>query len=101
MSTPAVAAEGGLSARLWAAAAVVLLLLGGTGTWIAATSLAGAVVTSGFVVVDGNVKKVQHPTGGVVGAIEVTEGQHVEAGDLLVRLDETVIRNILRRAEFL
>ena len=72
--------------------AVVVTLLGGLGVWAATIDLAGAVLAAGNVVVDSSVKKVQHPTGGVVGAIEVTEGQHVEAGDLLVRLDETVTR---------
>lgn len=72
--------------------AVVVTLLGGLGVWAASIDLAGAVLAAGNVVVDSSVKKVQHPTGGVVGAIEVTEGQHVEAGDLLVRLDETVTR---------
>jgi HlyD family secretion protein len=42
--------------------------------------------------VDTNVKKVQHPTGGVVGELRVREGQRVAAGDLLIRLDETVTR---------
>ncbi|WP_346657714.1 HlyD family type I secretion periplasmic adaptor subunit [Bradyrhizobium sp. 160] len=42
--------------------------------------------------VDSNVKKVQHPTGGVVGELRVREGHPVKAGDILVRLDETVTR---------
>ena len=53
---------------------------------------AGAVIAPGTVVVDSNVKKVQHPTGGIVGEIRVQDGDRVEAGDLLVRLDETVTR---------
>jgi HlyD family secretion protein len=72
--------------------AVIATLLGGLGVWAATVDLAGAVLASGSVVVDSSVKKVQHPTGGVIGAINVTEGQHVEAGDLLIRLDETVTR---------
>jgi HlyD family secretion protein len=42
--------------------------------------------------VDGSVKKVQHPTGGVVGELLVRDGDQVEEGDLLIRLDETVTR---------
>jgi len=38
------------------------------------------------------VKKVQHPTGGVVGELFVRDGDHVKAGDVLLRLDETVTR---------
>lgn len=37
-------------------------------------------------------KKVQHPTGGVVGELRVREGDHVLAGDILLRLDETLAR---------
>ena len=39
-----------------------------------------------------NVKKVQHPTGGVVGELRVRDGDRVKAGDILIRLDETVTR---------
>jgi HlyD family secretion protein len=51
--------------------------------------LAGAVVVPGNLVVQSNVKTIQHPTGGVVAEIKVHDGMHVEAGDLLVRLDAT------------
>ena len=56
------------------------------------TPLEGAVVASGTVVVEGSVKKIQHPTGGVVGEIRVAEGATVALGELLVRLDDTVTR---------
>ena len=42
--------------------------------------------------VDSYIKKVQHPTGGVVGELNVREGDQVKAGDVVVRLDETVTR---------
>ncbi len=70
----------------------LLLFIGGAGGWAATTNLAGAVMAPGTVVVAGNVKKIQHPTGGVVGQIYVKNGDHVKAGDVLVRLDETVTR---------
>ena len=69
--------------------AAVFLLAGGLGGWAATSKLAGAVIASGFVVVDSNVKKVQHPTGGVVGEINVKDGDKVKAGDLLLRLGES------------
>src|SRR5688572_30267642 len=72
--------------------AVIATLLGGLGVWAATVDLAGAVLASGNVVVDSSVKKVQHPTGGVIGAIYVKEGEHVEEGQVLIRLDETVTR---------
>jgi HlyD family secretion protein len=43
-------------------------------------------------VVDSNVKKVQHLTGGIVGELRVRDGDRVRAGDIVVRLDETVTR---------
>jgi len=46
-----------------------------------------------------DVKKVQHPTGGVVGQILVKNGDLVKAGDVVVRLDETVTRANLQLIE--
>ena len=61
----------------------------GIGGWAATSQLSGAVVAQGVIVVDSNVKKVQHPTGGIVGELRVREGDRVNAGDILIRLDET------------
>ena len=78
--------------HLMAAAVVSILLVGGVGGWAATTELSGAVIAQGLLVVDSNVKKVQHPTGGVVGEVRVRDGDHVKAGDIVVRLDETQTR---------
>jgi HlyD family secretion protein len=59
------------------------------GGWLALVPLAGAVVVPGNLVVQSNVKTIQHPTGGVVAEINVHDGMHVSAGDLLLRLDAT------------
>ena len=73
-----------------------IFLLGGTATaWSMITRIDSAVVAQGTVVVESNVKKVQHPTGGVVGAIFVKEGQRVDEGAVVVRLDETATRAAL------
>lgn len=71
---------------------VSTLLLAGVGGWASTTEFSGAVITNGTVVVDTNVKKVQHPTGGVVAKLFVREGQRIRAGDIVARLDETVTR---------
>jgi HlyD family secretion protein len=71
---------------------VITLLGGGLGGWASTTSLAGAVIANGQITVDSNVKKVQHPTGGIVGEIRVKDGSAVKTGDLLMKLDETVTR---------
>jgi len=81
-----------IASYLRAGAAVVVLMVGGVGGWAAVTELASAVLATGTVVVDSKVKKVQHPTGGVVGEIRVKDGDAVKVGDVLVRLDETVTR---------
>ena len=69
-----------------------LLLVVGCGGWAIVTELSGAVVAPGTVVVDSHVKKVQHPTGGVVGEILARDGDRVRVGDVVIRLDETVAR---------
>jgi HlyD family secretion protein len=66
---------------------ILATLLGGS--WLVFMPLAGAVVVPGNLVVQSNVKQIQHPTGGVVAEIKVHNGTRVNAGDLLVRLDAT------------
>ena len=67
-----------------------LLVVGGlAGGWMALVPLSGAVVVPGNLVVQSNVKAIQHPTGGVVAQIAVNNGMRVNAGDLLLRLDAT------------
>ena len=53
---------------------VVLVLAGGFGGWASTVPISGALIAPGSVVVDSNVKKVQHPTGGVVGEVRVRDG---------------------------
>jgi HlyD family secretion protein len=85
-------AQGSIRRHAIAGGAVLVALLGGLGGWAATTELAGAVVTSGTLVVDSNVKKVQHQTGGTVSELRIRDGGRVQAGDIVVRLDETVTR---------
>ena len=49
-------------------------------------------IAQGQLVVDTNVKKVQHPTGGVVAELKVRDGNQVKAGDIVIRLDDTQTR---------
>ena len=62
------------------------------GGWAAFVPLAGAVVVPGNLVVQSNVKNIQHPTGGVVAEIDVHDGSRVQTGKLLLRLDATQAR---------
>jgi HlyD family secretion protein len=72
--------------------AVVAFIAVGLGGWASTAEIAGALIAQGSLVVDSNVKKVQHPTGGVVGEVRVHDGDRVKAGDILIRLDLTVTR---------
>jgi HlyD family secretion protein len=66
-----------------------VVIAGGWGTFV---PLGGAIVAPGVIAVESKIKKVQHPSGGIVSQINVKDGSHVAAGDLLVRLDETQAR---------
>lgn len=67
-------------------AAVIVM---GTGTWVwgVSTKISGAVVASGLVQVQNRRQVVEHPTGGVVGDLLVSDGDVVDAGDIVLRLD--------------
>jgi len=78
--------------HIFAGVVLVGFLAVGVGGWASTAEISGALIAQGSVVVDSNVKKVQHPTGGVVGEVRARDGDRVKAGDILVRLDETVTR---------
>ncbi|MCG6207510.1 HlyD family type I secretion periplasmic adaptor subunit [Rhodopseudomonas sp. HC1] len=78
------------------AAGFMLVSIGVMG---AATEMAGAVIASGSLVVQSEVKKVQHPTGGVVKELRVGDGSRVKAGDVVLRMDETVAHANLAAVE--
>lgn len=82
----------GLGRMAWIGLGAIALVACTVGAWAVGTNISGAVVANGSFVVDGNVKKVQHPTGGIVGELRVKEGDRVHKDDVLIRLDETVTR---------
>ena len=84
--------RGSIRLHLIVGLAVVAVLVGGLGGWASTAEISGALIAPGSIVVDSNVKKVQHPTGGVVGEVRVHDGDVVKAGDIVVRLDDTVTR---------
>lgn len=77
---------------LLASAVTIGALVIGAGGWAATASLSGAVIGTGTIVVEGSAKKIQHREGGIVGQIRVSDGSHVKAGELLMRLDDTITR---------
>lgn len=83
------------SRALWLGGVTLLVLLGGVGVWSVATTISGAIIASGRVEVEQNRQIVQHPDGGVVAEILVSEGDTVASGDVLLRLDGTLIKSEL------
>ena len=77
----------------------LLLLVGGFGGWSVLTTITGAVIASGQIEVAQNRQIVQHPDGGVVETIAISEGASVRAGDLLIRLDGSLLRSELAIVE--
>ena len=72
--------------------AIVVIMAGGLGGWASTAEISGALIAPGQIVVESNVKKVQHPTGGVVGELLARDGDLVKAGQVVVRLDDTVTK---------
>ncbi|MDA9549129.1 MULTISPECIES: HlyD family type I secretion periplasmic adaptor subunit [unclassified Bradyrhizobium] len=72
--------------------AIVVVLVIGLGGWASTVLISGALIAPGQIVVESNVKKVQHPTGGVVGEVRARDGDLVKSGDIVVRLDDTVTK---------
>jgi HlyD family secretion protein len=71
---------------------VLLIAAAVVGLWGGLAPLSGAVVLPGALVSESSVRKVQHPSGGVVAQIAAYDGETVKAGDLLARLDDTATR---------
>jgi len=78
-------------------AAILLLCIGGFGAWSLFAPLDGAVVVSGTFVATGQNKHVQHLEGGILREVLAKEGDLVENGQPLIRLDATAASTRLRR----
>jgi HlyD family type I secretion membrane fusion protein len=78
---------------------VIVAFAGGMTAWALLAPIESAVVAPGVVGVDSNVKTVQHLEGGIVEEILVREGSRVQAGDLLVRLRNTLPSSLLNEVQ--
>ena len=65
-------AEASIRRLIIAGSALVAVLALGLGGWASTAEISGALIAQGTIVVDSNIKKVQHPTGGVVGEVRCT-----------------------------
>lgn len=77
-----------IGSRVVAGSVLGVLLLGGVGGWAATAQLTGAVIAEGVVAVDQNLKTIQHRDGGIVSTIDIREGDHIRAGQVLLRLED-------------
>lgn len=68
----------------------VAALWGGFGSWATLVPIQSAVVAVGRLEVEGDLPTVQHLEGGLIREIRVTEGQHVEKGETLIVLADTM-----------
>lgn len=75
--------------------ATLFLLFVGFGGWLIGTNIQGAVVASGHIEVEKNRQIIQHPDGGIVQSIYVSEGQKVEQSDVLITLDTSELSSEL------
>ncbi len=92
--------------QTWSAARPLIIgfiglavLVGGFGTWSVRSSIAGAVIATGRIEVDRNRQIVQHLDGGIVSEILVDEGDTVEQGEMLIRLDASELQSQLAVTE--
>lgn len=75
--------------------AIIFLFFGVFGAWAMYAPLESAAIAPGVVSVESQRKTIQHLEGGIVGEIQVREGDEVNAGDVLIVLDETQPRATL------
>ncbi|HLQ19519.1 MAG TPA: HlyD family type I secretion periplasmic adaptor subunit, partial [Tabrizicola sp.] len=73
------------------AAFVSLSFVAGTTAWAFLTEIGSAVVATGAVTIEGKPKSIQHLDGGIVQEILVSDGDLVEAGQVLMRLDPNLL----------
>lgn len=90
------------NSKTWSAKAPVFIglfaligLFGGFVAWGTLTQISGAIISPGRIEVDQNRQIVQHQTGGTVAQISVVEGDLVQAGDILLRLDDQQLQSQL------
>ena len=62
------------------------------GGWAAVAPLSSAIIAPGKLMVDSQIKRIQHPDGGIVSEIFVRDGDAVEEGQVLARLENKEAR---------
>jgi HlyD family secretion protein len=88
-----------LNHHAWFSLITIGVLVLGVGGWALFTELTGAVIAGGTLVVESSAKRVQHQEGGIVAEILAGNEDRVEAGQVLVRLDDTMLKASLAIVE--
>ena len=88
-----------IDSYLRAASLLIVALVGGLGGWSAVTEISGAVVATGKIAVEANSKAVQHLEGGIIREIAIKEGETVQRGQVLLRLDAGQANESIRGLE--
>ena len=101
-ATKSTSEAGGDSSRqrdvfsLWSRVAIglglIVVLVIGCGGWAALARLEGAVITTGVVKVDQNLKEVQHRDGGIIKTLSIRQGDLVKGGQVLATLDDIQVK---------
>jgi HlyD family type I secretion membrane fusion protein len=82
----------GIASRVFVGASAAVLLIGGLGGWAVTAELSGAVVGQGQVMVDKDLRAIQHLDGGIIRTIDVKKGDSVKEGQVLFTLDATQLK---------
>ena len=68
---------------------IIILVFGGLIGWSVFAPISSAVIAAGEVRGQTEVQSIQHLEGGIISEILVSEGDRVEEGQILIRLDDT------------
>lgn len=73
---------------VWFGMLAILVFLGGFGAWSWLAPLSAAAIAPGQIKAEGNRRTIQHLEGGIVREILVRDGDRVQAGQVLMRMDD-------------
>ena len=90
MSTLYTSLDKSVRQHLWGAGVFLGMLLIFVTAAASYAQISGAVIAPGFVVVESNLQTIKHKEGGIVSEVLVKDGDLVQSGDLLLRLDASV-----------
>jgi HlyD family type I secretion membrane fusion protein len=76
----------------------IFLIFGLLGVWAVVAEIETSVQAGGKVIAQGYKKAIQHPSGGIVEKIYVSEGERVKLGDPIIGLDDTAVTSRLNGA---